>query len=458
MRIVGNDRANSSLVLTFGCWRRFVAPRRPAVNDHSGGFLVHTIEPSIAPTKAEHVDPDQSPGKLPLAGLRVLDVSQVMAGPFCCMLLGDMGADVIKVEPPGNGDQTRRSMSFRMKGEDSPGFLALNRNKRSIELNLKSTAGRAIFYDLVRSADIVVENGRPGVAARLGIDYPTLRALNPRLIYASISGFGQTGPWAERPGFDLIAQAMSGMMSVMGHPGGEPVKSSVPVADLGAGLLAVYGILSAYIGRLKTGEGQYVDASLFEAALGLSVWEVTELWGTGQAPTPLGSANRMSAPYQAIRAADGWFVLGAANERLWARLCGVIGRPELAADPRFIDNNDRMRNREALMKELSAVFAARTKTAWVEDLLAAGIPAAPINNYAEATDNEHARARGAVMMVDHPVEGPIKSLGFPVKLSGTPQQLRRAAPLLGEHTREIIEEVGLADRYEALAKDGAFSP
>lgn len=244
----------------------------------------------------------------PLAGLRVLDLSQVMAGPFCCMLLGDMGADVIKVEPPGVGDQTRKSMGFRMKGEDSPGFLALNRNKRSITLDLKTPEGQKALHKLVETADILVENSRPGVTKRLAADYETLSAINPRLIYASISGFGQTGPWSQRPGFDLIAQAMGGVISATGIPGAEPVKSGIPVGDLGAGMFACYGVLSAVIGRQTTGKGQYIDTSLLDAALALSVWESTEYWATGISPGPIGTANRMSAPYQAFpdRRAGSW--------------------------------------------------------------------------------------------------------------------------------------------------------
>lgn len=395
---------------------------------------------------------------LPLSHLTVLDVSQVMAGPFCCMLLGDMGADVIKVEPPGKGDQTRSAMGFRLKGADSGGFLALNRNKRSVEINLKSPAGREVFYELVRGADVLVENNRPGVAARLKIDYATLSKINPRLVYASISGFGQTGPWAARPGFDLIAQAMTGIMSVTGHPGGAPVKSSVPIADLGAGLFAVYGILSAVIGRERSGEGQYIDASLFESALGLSIWEVSEYWGTGKVPAPIGSANRMSAPYQAVRAADRPFVIGAANQKLWRNLCGVIGREDLVDDPRFLTNVDRLKNRVALIEEVEAALATRPADEWVAALLAVGVPAAPIHNYAEALASEQAVARQMVVEIEHPAEGTIKALGFPVKLSGTPQQVRYPAPLLGQHTDEVLREFGFGPaRVAALRAKGAFA-
>jgi crotonobetainyl-CoA:carnitine CoA-transferase CaiB-like acyl-CoA transferase len=278
------------------------------------------------------------------------------------MLLGDMGADVIKVEPPGAGDQARKSMEFRLKGDDSPGFLALNRNKRSIALNLKSDAGRRILRELVGTADVLVENGRPGVAQRLGADYTTLSAVNPRLIYASISGFGQTGPWADRPGFDLIAQAMSGAVSATGLPDHEPVKSDVPFADLGAGLFALYAILSALIGRERTGIGQFIDASLFEAALGLSIWETTEFWATGRPPMPLGTANRMSAPYQAVKAADGYFVFGAANQKLWQLLCDLLGRDDLSTDPRYVTNSARMKNRQSLKSCSAPAFRRRPFT------------------------------------------------------------------------------------------------
>jgi crotonobetainyl-CoA:carnitine CoA-transferase CaiB-like acyl-CoA transferase len=397
------------------------------------------------------------PLPLPLSRIKVLDVSQIMAGPFCCMLLGDMGADVIKIETPGIGDQTRRSMGFRLKGADSGGFLALNRNKRSVEIDLKNPAGLEAFYALVKDADVLVENNRPGVAARLKIDYPTLRKLNPRLVYASISGFGQTGPWARRPGLDLIAQAMTGVMSVMGHAGEAPVKSAIPLADLGAGLFAAYGILSAVIGRGITGEGQFVDASLFETAMSLSVWESAEYWGTGEVPVPIGSANRMSAPYQAVRASDRHFVIGAANPKLWNALCAVIGRDDLTKDARFTDNVLRIRNRGVLIEELEREFARRTASEWVDALLAAGVPAAPILDYAEALASEQAVAREMVLKIHHPVEGETRALGFPVKLGGTPQQVRHPAPLLGQHTDQVLGEIGMTPAaIAALRQSGAF--
>jgi len=396
---------------------------------------------------------------LPLGHIRVLDVSQIMAGPFCGMLLGDMGADVIKVEPPGSGDLTRRSMGFKLKGSDSLGFINMNRNKRSIVLNLKTEAGRNVFYQLVKTADVLIENYRPGAAARLGIDYATLKAINPRIIYASISGFGQTGPWSQRPGFDLIAQAMGGIMSITGHPDGPPAKSGVPVADIGCALFAIYAILSAYINRLETGEGQYIDASLFEAAIAFAVWDISEFWGTGKVPHKLGTANRMSAPYQAVRASDGFFVMGANSDKLWQSLCELIQRPDLLKDPRFASIADRLANRLALIEELEKTFVTQTAEEWVRLMLGAGIPAGPIYYYAEALENDHARHRNVVMDLDHPVEGKVHSIGFPVKLSGTPQQVRLPPPLLGQHTEEILSELGLGpDALDKLRAGGAFAP
>jgi crotonobetainyl-CoA:carnitine CoA-transferase CaiB-like acyl-CoA transferase len=395
---------------------------------------------------------------LPLAGVRVLDVSQVMAGPFCSMLLGDMGADIIKIEPPDGGDQTRRAMGFKLKGNDSLGFINLNRNKRSLTLNLKSKLAREVFYRLVKTADIVIENNRPGVTKRLGIDYETLKAINPGLIYASISGFGQTGPWSQRPGFDLIAQAMAGVMSITGHEGGPPTKSGVPVSDIGCALFALYGILSAFIGRTKTGRGQYVDASLFEAAIAFAIWDISEFWGTGRVPTPLGTANRFGAPYQAVKAKDSYFVMGANNNKLFQTFCDVIERPDLFADSRFATNSERLANRRALIAEMEKSLGAKNADEWIDLLLAAGVPAGPILNYAQALGSEHAAAREATMEIDHPVEGKVKSIGFPVKLSRSKQRVRLPPPLLGQHTEEILKELGIDEAGRAaLRAEGAIA-
>lgn len=394
---------------------------------------------------------------LPLAGVRVLDISQVMAGPYACMLLGDLGADVVKVEPPGAGDQTRGAMGFKMKGPDSLGFLNMNRNKRSVTLDLKTEGGREVLLRLAREADILVENYRPGALKRLGLGWEQLREVNPRLVYTSISGFGQTGPWADRPGFDLMAQAMSGVMSVTGYPGGPPVKAGVPVADIGCALFAVYATLAAYIGAKNTGRGQYVDASLFDSALAFSVWDICDYWGTGQPPQPLGTSNKMTAPYQAMACADGWFVMGANNQKLWDRLCRLLGREELLADERFTTIALRLANRQALQDELEHSFRANGKDHWVETLLEAGIPAGPILSYPEAFDSEHAKARRMRMEIEHPIEGTAPSIGFAVKLSDTPPRVRRHPPLLGEHTAQVLAEIGLDDAaIDRLRAEGAF--
>jgi formyl-CoA transferase len=376
-----------------------------------------------------------------LDGLRVLDLTQVMAGPFCTMLLADLGADVIKIENPRTGDQTRRSWGYPVHGEDSRAFLALNRNKRSVCLDLKDPAQLAEFHRLAESADIVVENFRPGVTRRLGVDYETLSALNPRLIYASVSGFGQTGPYADRPGYDLIAQAMSGVMSITGNPGDSPVKCGLPVGDLGAGMFCALGIVAAVHSRTTTGIGQYVETSLFESALAMSVWESTEYWATGEVPQALGSANRMSAPYQALKTKDGYVTVGANNERLWQRLCAALEVPALETDPRFVTNTDRMRNRAELAAELEVRLAGATTEEWVTRLLAAGVPAGPIQDYRQVLDEDpHVKARGMVQEVDHPVEGRVRVLGSPIRMSATPARIRRHPPLLGEHTEEVLGE------------------
>ena len=395
---------------------------------------------------------------LPLAGVRVLDVSQVMAGPYACMLLADMGADVVKVEPPDGGDQTRGAMGFKMKGADSMGFLNMNRNKRSVALNLKTDAGRELLLRMAKDADILIENYRPGAMTRLGLGYDVLKEINPRLIYTSISGFGQTGPWADRPGFDLMAQAMSGVMSVTGYPGGPPVKAGVPVADIGCALFAVYGTLAAYIGAKATGLGQYIDASLFDSALAFSVWDVCDYWGTGKEPEPLGTSNKMTAPYQAMASADGYFVMGANNQKLWRKLCALIHRPELTEDARFSTISLRLANRAALEEELERTFRLQPKDYWVDTLLAAGIPAGPILTYPEAFESEHAQVRQMRMEIDHPIEGKVPNIGFAVKLSGTPQQVRRHPPLLGEHNSEVLGELGVgAGELAELEAQGAFA-
>jgi formyl-CoA transferase len=384
---------------------------------------------------------------LPLDGVRVVDLTQVMGGPFCTMQLGDLGADVIKVEPP-HGDLSRAmgGAALRMPGADNAPFFALNRNKRSVVLDLTTDAERSVFDTLVGTADVLVESFRPGVTRRLGVDYETLAPRHPRLIYASISGFGQTGPYADRPGFDLIAQGMSGIMSVTGEPNGDPVKCGVPIADLAVGLIAVNGVLAALIARATTGRGQHIDTSLFESALAMAAWETTEYWATGEAPHALGSAHRLSAPYQAFRTADGYVTLAALTQAQWTALCTTIGRESLASDPRFETNATRMDNRPALVTEIESALGTRPTAEWVARLLAGGVPAGPINDFAQALDDPHTRARRMIEEVDHPVAGRLRTIGFPLKMSDTPPRVRRAPPLLGEHTGEILRELGMDGR------------
>ncbi|MBI1736833.1 MAG: CoA transferase [Candidatus Rokubacteria bacterium] len=378
-----------------------------------------------------------------LDGIRVIDQTQVMAGPTATMLLGDLGADVIKVEPLDG--ETTRGMDPRLPSGVSAAFLAVNRNKRSLALDLKHARGVEVFRRLVRTADVLVENYRPGVAKRLGVDYEALAALNPRLVYCSISGFGQTGPYASRGGYDLVAQGMSGIMSVTGTEGGPPVKVGVPITDLGAGLFGVFGILCALRARRLTGRGQYVDTSLFDAGVALSVWEATEHWCTGNVPRRLGTAHRLNAPYQAFRASDGHFTVGAANDKLWPLFCALLGRETLVHDSRFETLAGRLAHRAELERAIEEVTATQPRAHWLARCEAAGIPAGPINTVPEAHADPQAQARGMVQDVVHPEAGRVKALGNPVKLSKSPARLRKAAPRLGEDTRAILRDLGYAD-------------
>ena len=375
-----------------------------------------------------------------LAGIRVVDVTQVMAGPFCTMMLADFGADVIKIEPPA-GDMTRR-MPGGING-DTPAYNAVNRGKRSVVLDLKSQAGRDVVALLVDSADIFAENSRPGVMQAFGLDYPTLSARNPRLIYVSISGYGQTGPDRNKGGLDLIAQGVSGIMSVTGESGGRPVKSGIPLTDLGAALFAVTGILAAVAHRHRTGRGQHVETSLVEAGVALSVWEATEYFSGAGVPGPLGSAHRMVAPYQAIQCADGYVTIGASNDRLFARLCEALGHPEWAGMSEFADNPSRVRNRAALAARIESVTRDHPKRFWLEVFEARDIPCGPINSYADVFADAHIVDREMVVDVEHPTLGAMRALGSPIKMSDTPPSVRRRAPRLGEHTEEVLLEAGL---------------
>ena len=388
-----------------------------------------------------------------LSGIRVLDITQVMAGPFCAMLLCDMGADVIKVEPPG-GDATRAWGEG--SATDTPAFNAVNRGKRGIVVDLKTPDGAAVVKRLAAETDILIENYRPGVMARFGLDYPRLRTENRGLIYASISGYGQTGPSGNKGGFDLIAQGVSGIMSVTGEPGRAPVKAGVPLTDLGAGLFALSGILAALHHRTATGDGQLIDTSLVEAGLALSVWEATEYFATGHPPRPFGSAHRLSAPYQALRCADGYITIGAANDRLFGRLCQLLGHPEWVDDPAYGSNPDRVKNHETLAKKIETITERNAAAHWLELFEANGVPCGPINTYADVMRDPHITARNMVMETEHPTLGRIRTLGTPLKLSQTPLTPGRAAPLLGQHTDEVLGEVGFdPDSVTRLRETGA---
>ena len=380
---------------------------------------------------------------LPLAGMVVLDLSQIMAGPICTMTLADMGADVIKVEKPQGGDDARRMGPPFIQGW-SAGFLAVNRNKRSLALDLRQDLGRELFHRLLERADVVIENFRPGVMARLGLDYPALSKLKPSLVYCSISGFGGTGPYAKRGGFDLVAQGMSGLMSITGHPGSPPAKVGVPITDISAGLLAANGILCAYIHALKTGQGQAVDTSILEAGISYTVWESSVYFADGEVAGPLGSAHRLSAPYQAFRTFDGYINLAAPTQPTWENLCRAMAMEGLIEDPRFKTPAGRKINEAELAELLEDTFSGKTTEFWLESLEQAGVVAGPIYDMGQVYRDPQVHARQMMVDLDDPMLGTLHNIGIPVKLSATPGRIRHRAPALGEHSREVLLEAGLA--------------
>lgn len=378
----------------------------------------------------------------PLAGIKVIEFAHIMAGPVCGLMLADMGADVIKVEKIPGGDDTRRTVPPDIDGE-SASFLMMNRNKRGIALDLKTRDGNDIARRLLADADVAIENYRKGTMERLGLGYDEVRKFNSGIIYAELSGFGRSGPYANRAGFDLIAQGMSGIMSITGEgDGGPPTKCGPPLSDITAGILAAMGVLGATIHRLKTGEGQRVDTSLFEAAITQTYWQSAITFATGISPGALGSAHPLSAPYQAFEAADGWITVGAANQTNWLRLLEALERPDLQEDPRFADDSRRMANIDDLVVILTGIFKRRPARDWLERLEGAGVPAGPVLDIAGMQADAQALARGMVMQVPHSRVGPVKTLGHPVHYSATPTEITRGAPLLGEHTREVLAQLG----------------
>ncbi len=398
-----------------------------------------------------------APTAYPLDGVRVLELANYMAGPYCGMLLADLGAEVIKIENPQGGDFSRQTGPF-VEGE-SAGFMALNRNKKSVTLNLKAARGKAIFLDLVQTADVVVENFRPGTMADLGLDYEALAQVNPRLIYSSASGFGQTGPYSQRAALDLIVQGMSGLMSITGEPGRPPVKVGVPIADLTTALFGALAIVAALRARDHTGEGQSIDLSLLESAVALEVWETSGYFATGEVPEPLGSAHRVSAPYQAIRTADGYITVGATSPRNWAAFCDAMGLQHLEHDPRFSVVSERRKRYQELAALIEEVTATRPSEHWYRLLEAAGVPCGVLNRIDQVVNDEHVRARGFVVDLRHARLGSVRATGSPMRLSRTPVRLERAGPLLGEHTAEVLAGLGLSvEEVARLAQEGVTAP
>ncbi len=390
----------------------------------------------------------------PLAGMRVLELAQIMAGPTCGMMLADMGADVVKVEKLQGGDDARGYREPRVNGVSAP-FLVLNRNKRGIALDLKHPRGRDVLLRMVAHADVFTENYRRGALEKLGLGYDVLARINPGLIYCAVSGYGRDGPLADRGGFDLIAQGFAGLMSITGEPGGPPVKTGNSVADINAGILAAVGILAAYAHKLRTGQGQVVDTSLMEAALQQTYWHAAIYFATGNSPGPIGSAHLLTAPYQAFRARDGWINIGGANQANWERIAEVLGHPEWRDDPRFATNSARMANVGALTEAMNAVLATRTKAEWVEAFDAAGVPAGPVHSIGEALEHPQTRARDMVVELAHPQAGRTRALGCPIHFSATPARVTRPAPMLGEHTRELLREYGYDDAaIDVLVAEG----
>jgi crotonobetainyl-CoA:carnitine CoA-transferase CaiB-like acyl-CoA transferase len=393
----------------------------------------------------------------PLTGLKVIDLSHVMAGPTCSMLLADMGADVIKVEKMPAGDDSRRMVPPAISNE-SAAFLIMNRNKRGIALDLKTDAGHKVLSRLLQDADVLIENYRRGTMERMGFGYDALHALNPRLVYCSISGFGRTGPYADRGGFDLVAQGMTGLMSITGEgPGSPPMKLGAPVTDITAGILGCVGILAALYSRASSGQGQMVDTSLFEAGIIQTYWHSAICFATGKAPGPMGTSHPLNGPYQAFPAADGWITVGAANQTNWLRLIEALEAPELGHDPRFANNGERMRNLPALQAVLTPLFKRRNSADWLQRLEKVGVPAGPVLDIGQMHADPQTLARDMIVETTHPTAGPVKAIGLPIKFSETPGGVHRAAPLLGQHTREVLRDHGFSNaEIDQMAAQGAI--
>ncbi|MEQ8228834.1 MAG: CaiB/BaiF CoA-transferase family protein [Rhodospirillales bacterium] len=395
-------------------------------------------------------------GDGPLGGMKVLDLTHVMAGPTCALMLADMGADVIKVEKVPGGDDTRRAVPPKI-GDEAAAFLVMNRGKRSIAVNLKTKEGQDAVRRMALEADVLLENYRQGTLAKLGLAYEDLKKENPKLVWCSISGFGQTGPYAERGGFDLIAQGMSGLMHITGEgPGRPPCKVGAPITDITAGLLAAMGVSAAYAHAQKTGEGQIVDTSLFEAGIIHTYWQSAIAFATGVSPAAMGSAHPLNAPYQAFETSDGWITCGAANQRTWGRLLDALDNPQIADDPRFQENTGRMEHRHELEDILAPIFKEKSSAEWLAIFDEVGLPAGPVLDINQMHADPHAIARDMIIDVPHKALGSAKALGMPVKFTGTPVKTDQGAPVYGQHTREVLAEYGFsADEIQAMIDGGA---
>jgi crotonobetainyl-CoA:carnitine CoA-transferase CaiB-like acyl-CoA transferase len=381
---------------------------------------------------------------LPLAGIRVVDLTRVMTGPYCTMMLGDMGANVIKVEMPGTGDDTRSWGPPFLDGE-STYFLSVNRNKRSIELDLKSDRGRDALWRLIDSSDVLVENFSPGTARRLGFDYDEVSRRNSRIVYASISGFGQTGPSAQRTAYDLIVQGMSGLMSITGEPDGRPTKLGVPIADIGAGMFAAYAIAAALYGRERSDRGRYIDVSMMGGQVAMLTYQAGIFFSTGQVPEAMGNAHPIVAPYDTFETRDGFVNIAVGNDRLWQRFCDAFGLKAVSCDERFLTNSGRITNKSALYDVLQSTLSIVDTDEVVRRLDAAGVPCGPINDVAHVFADPQIGHQRLRRSVPHRKLGSVDLTGFPYHLSGEDLEVRLAPPLLGQHSREILDELGYSE-------------
>lgn len=388
-----------------------------------------------------------------LEGIRVLDLTRALAGPFCTLMLGDNGADVIKVEIPGTGDDTRK-WGPPFIGEESAYYLSINRNKRSLTLNLQDAQAQEVFMKLAKDTDVVVENFTPGVMGRFGLDYDAVKAVNPKVVYCSISGFGQDGPYRNRPAYDQIMQGVGGLMSITGEPDGEPQKIGIAVTDIGAGMWSAFAIMAALHHREKSGEGQYIDISMLDAQVAWLTYQAAFFFANGEAPKRMGAAHPTLVPYQAFMCNDGKYInVAVGSERIWERFCKGMGREDLKDHPDYATNSVRVNNRGAIASMLQEIFLTRPVTEWVEDLQAANVPCGPINDLADVFADPQVLARNMYLEMPHPTLGSIKQTGLPIKFSLTPGGLDRHPPLLGEHNQEILQSLGYSDADVQSLKD-----